>query len=264
MVYFLINKLPEEYSKSEKQFLSKILEKEILKISEDDRELTAQKWLTALKTGTPYQYVIGNAEFYNLSLEVNPSVLIPRPETEEMVSIILKENFEPKTILDIGTGSGCIAVALKKHIRKATITAIDISTEAIETAKRNALNNNVAIHFVEDDILNPKQVFGQFDWIVSNPPYIDKEEILDKVVAAFEPTIALYAHNDVLKYYKAIASFATLHLKAEGKIFVEINQKYGNETKVVFESKGFHATLLQDMSGNDRFIQATLPSKKSI
>ena len=174
-----------------------------------------------------------------------------------MVGIVLNKKPKPKTVLDIGTGSGCIAVALKKNLNKTTIIALDISLEALETAKRNALKNNVAIHFLHDDIISPKQIYGQFDLIVSNPPYIGEDEILDISVVNHEPNLALFALKDVLKYYKAIASFATGHLKPGGEILVEINQKYGNQTKAVFENNGFKATLLKDMSGNDRFVKAS-------
>jgi len=256
MNYFSLIELPNHYSHSEKLWLAKVFEQEILLVAEEDRISIAEKWLEELKTGKPYQYIIGKSEFYNLSLEVNPHVLIPRPETEEMVSIILKQDFKPKAILDIGTGSGCIAIALKKKLNKSTLTAMDISAEALATAKRNALQNNVAIHFIQDDIMKPIAIYGYYDLMVSNPPYIGADEILDKTVVDFEPKVALYAPTDVLKYYKAIADFALTHLKPEGEIFVEINQKYGNKTKRIFENRGFETKLLQDMSGNDRFIQA--------
>jgi len=223
-----------------------------------------------LVLGKPIQYIIGYAEFYGLRFNVNPSVLIPRPETEELVEWILS-NYKvfnedrlqsSLNILDIGTGSGCIAIALKKHLPKAQVSAIDISTAALTTAKQNALLNEVPVVFIEDDILDSKieAKMLNLDVIVSNPPYIKEAEktAMHQNVLANEPHTALFVANDrPLIFYEAIADFGNKHLKSGGKLFFEINAELGKETVKMLHYKGFEDIVLKlDMQGKDRMVSA--------
>lgn len=217
-----------------------------------------------LKEGTPIQYVIGVVEFYGLKLKVDSSVLIPRPETEELVDIIVKENNNdaPLKILDIGTGSGCIAISLAKHFNKSKVTAIDISKEALIIARMNALHNNVKnIEFLELDFLEENNLIEMdFDIIVSNPPYIAASESknMAKNVLDFEPSTALFVPDkDPLVFYTSIAKMAKTHLTRKGMVYVEINERLGEETRLVFVETSFTSVhLIKDMFGKNRFIKA--------
>jgi release factor glutamine methyltransferase len=231
-----------------------------------------------LKKMKPVQYILEEADFYKLKFKVNEHVLIPRPETEELVDLIIKDfnssenKAENLSIIDIGTGSGCIPVALKKNIPSAKVSAIDISEKALEVAKENAKRNEVEVEFIEDNILNPKSdvilsgVEGQnlkfhFDIIVSNPPYIciSEKENMHKNVVEYEPHVALFVNDqDPLLFYKAIADFAINTLKPNGKIYFEINQAFGLETKHMLENKGFkNVELFKDLSNNNRILRGT-------
>lgn len=222
--------------------------------------------LTRLQTGEPLQYILGHTEFYGLPFKVNPSVLIPRPETEELVEWILTEvgsrQLAVGSILDIGTGSGCIPVTLKKHLPQANVSTVDISAGAINTAKQNAALNKVEVHFIKDDILNPTDsslVTTHYSLIVSNPPYVtlhDKTQ-MHRNVTDFEPHTALFVpEDDPLIFYKAIADFALKNLRPEGLLFFEINESLGNETAEMLKDKGFkNVELRKDMSGRDRMIK---------
>jgi len=225
--------------------------------------------INRLKKMEPLQYIFGETEFYSLPMKVNPSVLIPRPETEELVDMIIKKSITQSptgklNILDIGTGSGCIPITLAKHIPDVVVTAIDISEAALQTAKENAVLNNVDIHFIQADILNTSEtakfITGNFDIIVSNPPYVtDKEKIaMCENVIAYEPHCALFVpDNDPLLFYNAIADFALSKLAPEGMIYFEINANYGPEICGMLQEKGFTQTeLIRDLSGKNRFITA--------
>lgn len=218
-------------------------------------------YLNELQKQKPIQYLLGSAHFFGLKLRVNPSVLIPRPETEELVDWIINDNQNKADlkILDIGTGSGAIAIALAKNL-KAEITAFDISETALETAQKNADLNQVFIHFTEFDILNDVWEGEKFDIIVSNPPYVrelEKSEINPNVLEN-EPHLALFVPDeDPLIFYKKIADFARNHLSQNGKLFFEINQYLGKETVSLLQEKGFkNIHLKQDIYGNDRMILA--------
>ncbi|MGE6219366.1 peptide chain release factor N(5)-glutamine methyltransferase [Nubsella zeaxanthinifaciens] len=227
--------------------------------------------LNELVLGKPIQYILAYTEFYGLKFNVNPSVLIPRPETEELVEWILTtcrktsdEDYSKLNIslLDIGTGSGCIAIVLKKHLPKAQVSAIDISTSALTTAKQNALLNEVPVVFIEDDILN-SQIEAKMlnlDVIVSNPPYIMEEEktAMHQNVLANEPHTALFVANDrPLIFYESIADFANKHLKPGGRLYFEINAALGKETVKMLHDKGFENIRLKlDMQGKERMISA--------
>ncbi|MEO8933019.1 MAG: peptide chain release factor N(5)-glutamine methyltransferase [Xanthomarina sp.] len=227
--------------------------------------------LSRLKKEEPIQYIIGETEFYGLPFKVNADTLIPRPETEELVSLILHNvhtlNLESKTIriLDIGTGTGCIAISLAKNLLKAQVYALDISEEALKIAKQNADLNNVEIQFIKTDILNRDSWNlefrnKEFDIIVSNPPYVrnlEKLEIKNNVLK-HEPHLALFVEDtNPLQFYEAIANFALTHLKASGLLFFEINQYLGIETTQLLKDKGFSdLELKQDVFGNDRMLKA--------
>jgi len=226
-----------------------------------------QKAISNLKKNIPIQYVIGETEFYGLRFFVNENVLIPRPETEELVSWIINEVKNQKlkaksNILDIGAGSGCIPISLAKNLPNATISAIDISLEALKTSTENAKLNNVTINFIEKDILSTTDLPETYDIIVSNPPYVrelEKEE-MQKNVLDNEPHLALFVKdNNPLLFYNKIADLSKNHLSKNGCLFFEINQYLGNETVELLNSKGFSTIeLKKDMFGVDRIIKATL------
>ena len=233
----------------------------------DEQNIIASQYLERLKNHEPIQYILGETEFYGLKFKVNPSVLIPRPETEELVEWV-KPPHPPKgeflsgtpTLLDVGTGSGCIAVALKKKFPSANVSAMDISPEALALAKENAALNEVNIEFIQDDILHPAATDRKWDVIVSNPPYIPASEqrYLHKNVTDFEPHLALFVQdNDPLIFYRKIAEFALSHLTAGGRLYVEIHQSLGRQCCQLLESMGFQSVeLRKDLSGNDRMISS--------
>ena len=224
------------------------------------------KALTSLQEGMPIQYIIGKAWFMGHEYIVNENVLIPRPETEELVSWIIDElkvedQKSKVTILDIGTGSGCIPISLAKNISNATIYALDISSEALKTAKTNAELNNVTIEFIEADILNLSKLPQQFDIIVSNPPYVralEKEQMQENVLKN-EPHVALFVEdNNPLLFYDKISDLAKHHLSKSGQLYFEINQYLGKETIDLLASKGFkNIVLKKDMFGADRMVRCS-------
>jgi release factor glutamine methyltransferase len=227
-----------------------------------------QMWnsiLVQLQQEIPIQYLLGKTNFYGLDFEVNSDVLIPRPETEELVEWIIEtQNPKPKTqnpkILDIGTGSGCIAIALAKNIPNAQVFAIDVSAPALATAQKNAKINEVNVVFIEKNILETEDLEQQFDSIISNPPYVrelEKKEI-KKNVLDNEPHLALFVEdNDALLFYRKIAELAQKNLSKDGKLFFEINQYLGKEMLELLEKMNFkNIELRKDMYGNDRMIKA--------
>mgnify|MGYP006203480257 FL=1 len=244
-------------------------------LSMDETQLS--QWetvLTELKTYKPIQYILGETEFYGLPFLVNENVLIPRPETEELVELIVSSfKFQVSRslkILDIGTGSGCIPISLKKNLPSAEVFAIDVSVNALEVAQKNAEINGVEVNFIQTDILKVNdlknlptsnfQLPASFDIIVSNPPYVrnlEKAEINPNVLE-FEPHLALFVEdNDALLFYRKITELAKNHLSENGKLYFEINQYLGKETVVLVESYGFRNVLLiKDIYGNDRMISA--------
>ena len=219
--------------------------------------------LKELKKEIPIQYLLGKTHFYGLDFEVNENVLIPRPETEELVEWIINENSKVDRtkkikILDIGTGSGCIAISLAKNIPNAEVYAIDVSRKAIETAKKNAANNKVEVNFILQNILETEVLKCNFDIIVSNPPYVrnlEKEEI-KKNVLDYEPHLALFVEdNDALIFYRKIADLAQKNLLENGQLYFEINQYLGKETKDLLEEMNFkNIELRKDIYDNDRMI----------
>lgn len=282
------DKLNQLYEEEEIQSLFFIALEEVLDYKKTDYIIKKQETvpdtallrlnniLLGLTKGTPIQYIIGHTEFYGLKFKVNPAVLIPRPETEELVEWILSvcnsrfvaenQNISQSSIniIDIGTGSGCIAIALKKHLPKAYVSAVDISSAALATAKENAAINEVGVTFIEDDILNYSESYAsKFDIIVSNPPYIKEKEKAEmhENVLANEPHTALFVSNEKpLIFYEAIADFALLHLKKDGHLFFEINANLGKETIQMLGAKGFTDIRLRlDMQGKERMVSAQKP-----
>ena len=223
--------------------------------------------LEKLQLEIPIQYILGTTHFYGLEFNVNENVLIPRPETEELVEWIISSavnmlKFTNLKILDIGTGSGCIAISLAKNISDAQVFAIDISEKALATAKENADLNEVAVAFIQKNILETNDLEQQFDIIVSNPPYVrnlEKAEIKSNVLAN-EPHLALFVEdNDALIFYRKIAELATKNLSVEGKLFFEINQYLGKETVELLEKMHFkNIELRKDIYGNDRMISCNI------
>ena len=240
--------------------------------------------LSELKKQKPIQYILGETEFYGLPFLVNEATLIPRPETEELVEWIIGAEGKGKRekgkgwILDIGTGSGCIAISLAKNLPTAVVFAIDVSEQALATAKRNAELNNVIVNFINVDILKindleqlptsnfqpmpaGRQVPTKFDIIVSNPPYVrnlEKAEIKPNVLE-YEPHLALFVEDtDALLFYRKIAELAKKNLNQNGKLYFEINQYLGKETVQLLEDLGFrNVELKKDIYGNDRMIEGT-------
>ena len=212
---------------------------------------------TDLKTNKPIQYILGETEFYGLKLKVNEHTLIPRPETEELVDWVLKQEFS--SALDIGTGSGCIPIALAKHTN-ASIMAIDVSENALEVAKENAILNAVKVKFILQDILHSESL-PKVDLIVSNPPYVlDNEKVkMQKNVLDFEPDLALFvANNNPLIFYKKIAQLAFESLNENGKLFFEINEQFGADTIAMLTEIGFvNIALKKDINDKDRMVKAT-------
>jgi release factor glutamine methyltransferase len=226
-----------------------------------------EKWndvLAQLEQQKPIQYIFGKAHFYGLEFEVSPFTLIPRPETEELVEWIINDNeFKGKLqLLDIGTGTGCIAISLAKNLPDAQVWAIDVSTEALAVAKRNAVTSNIDVTFVQQDILAAETLPERYDVIVSNPPYVrnlEKQEIKQNVLD-YEPHLALFVEDtDPLLFYRKIALLAKANLTQNGKLYFEINQYLGPETAEMLEQFDFkNIVLKKDIYGNDRMIGCNL------
>ena len=223
-------------------------------------------YLAQLKLEIPVQYVLGKTNFFGLDFEVNPAVLIPRPETEELVDWIIESQKETAKdqnlrIIDIGTGSGCIAISLAKNIPNAQVTALDVSVAALATAQKNAEKNQVDVAFRNQNILEANDLQEKFDVIVSNPPYVrDLEKVeIKKNVLDYEPHLALFVENDnALIFYKKIAELAQKNLKPNGFLFFEINQYLGAEMIGLLQEMGFkNIVLKKDIYGNDRMIRST-------
>ena len=285
--------LSELYTESESAFLCSVFVQKIVGFDSfhqrrfSDQELLIQdeqsllQVISELKNGKPYQHIIGETEFYGMQFFVNEHVLIPRPETEELLEFAIQKiqeinvilNAEARNeesrdssflgmtkrtlkVLDIGTGSGIIPLVLKRHFPEAEVTSIDFSEKALETAKKNADFHQLEINFIHGDYLN-FDLEQEFDVIISNPPYIgieEESEIADSV-KEFEPKMALFSPtSDTLIFYRKIAEDSINHLSENGMIFLEINQKLGKETLELFENDFSEAELLKDISGNDRMI----------
>ncbi len=243
--------------------IDRLVNKELLLTEAQAAQL--QLILSEISQHKPIQYILGEAWFGGIRFEVSNDTLIPRPETEELVDWIVTDYqhnvSKAKKILDIGTGSGCIPILLKKKIADAQISALDISEKAIGIAQKNANRLNTHINWIKMDFLNEAEwkELPVYDLIVSNPPYIKQfeEAHMAKQVLDFEPRIALFVPDaDALLFYRKIAGFAKTHLNKKGAIYVEINETLGEETLELFTGMRFQAVLKQDMQGKDRMIKA--------
>ena len=269
--------LQESYSVQEAANLSRIvccemlgqttidyyLGKDIILSSKEMQKLNGI--LARLLNFEPIQYIQGTARFLERSYHVAPGVLIPRPETEELVELIVHDYAKKSIdILDVGTGSGCIAITLRRLLKKAQVSALDISPEALKIAKRNAGINRVQLTFYEKDILQPSKtadsIEDEFDVIVSNPPYVmEKEKAeMEKNVLDYEPSLALFVPDDnPLLFYNNIARFAEQKLKKKGYLYFEINAQMGEAVVNMLRMMEFkNVELIQDLSGKDRFVKA--------
>lgn len=289
--------LSEVYTDSESVFMFQIFTEDILGLNNFQQRQSAdlevsdenanrfQQIISELKTGKPYLQILGETEFYGMKIFVDENVLIPRPETEELLEFAIKkirdsgcripndkfvnnrdfsEEKDTKTlqlsnspikILDIGTGSGIIPLVLKKHFSTAEVTSVDFSEKALEVAKKNADFHQLEINFIHADYLN-LDLSQNFDVIISNPPYIgiDEDNEIADSVKGFEPKMALFSPtSDALIFYRKIAEDSKKHLNKNGLLFLEINQKLGQETLALYKDFS-HSELIKDLSGNDRFI----------
>lgn len=229
----------------------------------DQSDLLRFHWaLEDLKRYRPIQHIIGHVDFCGCRIAVSPDVLVPRPETEEMVEwIVGSGQWVVGSILDLCTGSGCIAIALKKAFPAAEVTAVDVSSAALEIARQNAENNGVEVHFVEGDVLGGVNGFnGSYGLIVSNPPYVMEKERaqMQRNVLDYDPAMALFVpDDDPLRFYKAIAAIAKEHLATDGLLVVEINEALADETAALFRACGFSPVIHDDFRGKRRWIAAT-------
>lgn len=235
----------------------------------NQQQQALEQIIARLKQYEPIQYITGETEFFGLPFSVDANVLIPRPETEELVELILNENPYPGlNVLDIGTGSGAIAVALAKYMKEAKIAAWDISDGALETAKNNAERNGVNVFFQKVDVLATYPTVEKYDIIVSNPPYIMESEKaqMERNVLDYEPDLALFVpDDDALLFYEHIAGIALNILKQGGRLYFEINREKGRETLKMLEKKGFfNIALFQDLSKNDRMVRAVLSDRNNV
>lgn len=268
-----LSKLRLIYIKNEASNITKMVFESLANISradvlrnaemeiEHDTFSSLNQALDKLLNHQPIQYVLGEAWFYHLKLKVSDAVLIPRPETEELVEIAIEhlKKTNQKKVLDIGTGSGCIPISLKKNVTEINITSIDLSAKAIEIASENANNHQSKIDFKALDFLDETNWVNLdvFDVIISNPPYIPNVEIqsMDKHVTAFEPHLALFVPDeDPLIFYKAILRFAQNHLEKNGNIFLETHENFAEEVCTLFKDAGYEATVKNDLFEKPRIV----------
>ena len=225
-----------------------------------------EKAIKRLRNYEPVQYIIGHELFFDLKFFVSPATLIPRPETEDLVRLVLNEAKEIKkdriSILDIGTGTGCIAISIAKNLKNAEVDAMDVSESALEIAEKNAKYNEVKINFIEDDVLSVDELYKKYDFIISNPPYVreSEKEKMEKNVLLHEPETALFVKDeDPLVFYRKITSLAKLYLLPNGKLFFEINEYLGEELVEMIEGFGFSKVkLIEDLYEKNRFIKAEI------
>jgi release factor glutamine methyltransferase len=270
--------LGEIYPPEEIASLFYLLAEARLRLKRIDLALQPQRELSAaeleyfrdaqrrLAQNEPVQYILGYTEFYGLHFKVTPATLIPRPETEELVAWVvddLQSKNRSMDILDIGTGSGCIAVSLANKLPKARVSAVDVSEAALAVAAQNATDNKVDVHFFSHDILSEQHLPNKFDAIVSNPPYVrelEKREMHNNVLQ-YEPASALYVPNgQPLLFYEAIATFAKAHLHAQGTLYLEINEYLSEPMRQLMENEGFtNVHLRKDFRGKYRMLKCNLP-----
>ncbi len=269
-----VEALDEIYSKNEAELIIKILLEHCLGdttlqwIRDSERETDSsqaacfESGLKRLLNHEPIQHITGEAWFYKLPFHVNEHVLIPRPETEELVERTVKFATGKKgSLLDIGTGSGCIPITFLKNTTGWTATAIDLSAEALNVAEFNAKKNEVAVDFFQLNFLDAGEwsKLNKYEIIVSNPPYIPRSEegMLSENVKAHEPHLALFV-DDAMQFYSAIAQFGKKHLQDGGRIFLEVHQNYAQQTAALFRQENYTAEVIEDISGNERMVIASL------
>lgn len=264
-------RLNEKFQTSESQGLIRILKEDFTIKGPDLSEsefLRLNDAVDRLLLNEPVQYITGKAFFYDIFLHVNPSVLIPRPETEELVELVLNSPHrgKPLRILDIGTGSACIPIVIKRKWPEAQVVACDVSKEALETARKNADLHRVDIQFLPCNFLDEqdrRRILSQkWDIIISNPPYIPLQEKskMGLNVIAYEPHLALFtSDNEGLTFYKAIAEYAVNHLEATGSIYLEMNEFHADKIQELFSSKGMNSNILNDLSGKPRILHVEKP-----
>lgn len=266
--------LSEIYAFSESIFIFQVFAEHILALNNFQQRQSAdlelsdeninrfQEIISELKTGKPYLQILGETEFYGMKIFLDENVLIPRPETEELLEMTIQKisNLKPQIsnlkILDVGTGSGIIPLVLKKHFPEAEISSIDFSEKALEVAKRNAEFHQLKINFIHEDYLN-FELNEKYDIIISNPPYIGIDEGIEIAdsVKEFEPKMALFSPtSDALIFYRKIAEDSKKYLNENGLLFLEINQKLGKKTLELYKETFSEAHLIKDLSQNDRFI----------
>jgi release factor glutamine methyltransferase len=238
-------------------------------ITEKEFMIPVQQWkdtqrvIERLKSCEPLQYIYGETDFYGRTFMVNPFVLIPRPETEELVHLIINENLiSGLKIFDIGTGSGCISVTLAKELRNPKVYALDIDKNALQVASKNAMNHRAPVNFLHLNILEHLLPVSELDIIVSNPPYVrekEKANMHDNVLS-YEPAKALFVPDeDPLLFYRRITHLANRHLKRGGKLYFEINEAFGNEVVGLLDAYNFiDVALIKDLQGKDRIVKGTL------
>ncbi len=279
IIIFIKNKLKEKYPPEEINGFINIIFEDLLNFSNVDIHMNLnqkldnkviyklERIINELIQEKPIQYILGNAHFYDLKLKVSPDVLIPRQETEELVDWIITTNKNRKpNILDIGTGSGCIAITLAKNIVDSKVSAFDISKRALKIAKENSIINEVNVDFSEYNIIEQSNCINyKYDIIVSNPPYICEKErkLMNENVLGNEPELALFVpNNDPLIFYRKILEFAKNSLSEKGKVFFEINEAYGIEMKKLMGEMGYDEIILKkDINSRDRMICGTLKAK---
>ncbi|KAA6325060.1 Release factor glutamine methyltransferase [termite gut metagenome] len=272
IIPYIRQSLEHRYSPEELKSLTMIICRDILELNTTDIYLNREIYLSEEKRGKlinvierlqrnePIQYIRGTADFFGMSFCVTPAVLIPRPETEELVELVIKENPSPSRILDIGTGSGCIAISLAKNMPQAMVSAWDISEEALSVARYTNDRQGTNVTFYNKDVLNLPWCKEKYDIIVSNPPYITEDEKKDIVprILDWEPSIALFVPNqDPLRFYRCIARLGIDMLSGSGKLYFEINRTFGKDIVRMLEELHYqNIRILKDLFKNDRFITA--------
>lgn len=272
---FLKRELNNIYPETEIKAISNVLVRSLFKLTKvqfmslpeypvpHEKAAEIKKISAELKKGKPFQYVLGETCFYNCIFKVGNGILIPRPETEELTALIINDNVGFKgNILDIGTGSGCIAIALAVNLPESLVTATDISEKALDFAKENARINHAHVRFIQHDIFTTSPDFFEMtDIIVSNPPYVRESEKKDmsRNILDFEPHNALFVPDeDPLVYYRAIISLSDLKLRKEGKLYFEINEVMGNNLSSLLEKAGYREiSILNDINGKNRIIRCS-------
>ncbi|RQO31418.1 peptide chain release factor N(5)-glutamine methyltransferase [Taibaiella sp. KBW10] len=276
-IYFISNALAAIYEPSEAEIIAQWLLESItglaptaMRLQKDQlltaaQEATMHRYLEELQQHRPVQYVLGESYFYGYPFYVDEAVLIPRPETEELVQKVLAyidhkySATEPVRILEVGTGSGCISIALQKKVAQSQVTGLDISEEALVVARRNAASLGATVTFVRADFLEEAswEALGTFDLVVSNPPYITlpEKEAMHTHVLSREPHLALFvSDNDPQQFYRKIETFAHKYLRKDGAVFLELNQSFAHDTQDLYNRNGWKTDLYKDLNDNERML----------